>query len=498
MNTDLVLNNSSAPSSLSLSPRTPTLPSPPQATVSMSVTTGGVLSIQLNKQQVCSGSLTINGQTPELVGAEQPDPNHIKINQVYEVLKISVVWTINLFQNDLTITSTIYNVGTTPFTGYFLYLPAFTFSKTPTGTMTTWHWTYLQARGLQVYFPSYMQPIGCVYAADTNYALSIYSSSENQILFNASFVSDGVLPNPLPIEAHIVNTIIPGDSQQATLVIRLTTDSSAAGLLSGYKKAKANQFLTHYQPVPQGATAFQSIDASWVTPSNPGGYNGDARRIDTMDGVTKYLAWQIPRLQSQKQIGIIFWSPGGYQASSMYPLDYDINLQKIEKTWPYLVSGFKHSGYRVGIAARFGEFINPDGLTGYRMADPMNPNDINVMIKRIDYCVKMGIDMWYIDSAGQYPADSQMIQIARAHLGPKHLFFSEYATETTLPFSGVYCEWLGQGTRWMSELTRSHLRYLFDDKSTWLCVDKSGGATPVDLSPMGFQTLIGDWTPQVP
>lgn len=452
----------------------------------------GALHLTLNQQAILGGFPTLSGLTPTVM-AGSIDASNPSLKQFYAEKNLMADWDFRLSGGDLIIDCTISNCGHTASDPIVLAIPPFVFEETPTGTLMAWHWTYLVARGLELYHPSYMQPIGCVMASDSKYGVSIWSPSEKnkQILFNADFIQDGVLPNPLPIRAYTTVVVQPGRSQKVTLQLRIASDHSYQNLLINYKKSIPA--LT-YLPVKKGAVAAQAIDASWVTPENPYGYNGDERRIDTVEGVKKYLAWQIPRLQARNCVGIIFWAPGGFWPTSMYPVDYDVNLKRISATWPALVKGFKDAGFRVGIAARFGDSLNP----GSGRSDPKNPADVKELLKRIDYVAGTGVDLWYIDTAGMYWNDIKMVELARKHLGSKHLFYTEYATDVGMVNAGLYLEWLGSGTRWFSENTRAQLRYLFDDKANMLCVDKSapdnGPTHGTDLSALGFQTLVGDWT----
>ena len=50
-----------------------------------------------------------------------------------------------------------------------------------------------------------------------------------------------------------------------------------------------------------------------------------------------------------------------------------------------------------------------------------------------------------------------MLAIAARHLGAGHVFYSEYANDVSMSFSGVYCEWQGTKTAWLTEPQRLNL-----------------------------------------
>ena len=116
--------------------------------------------------------------------------------------------------------------------------------------------------------PSWACPIGCVHAADSKYAVAAWSASEvgKPSLIQGQWIKDGVLANPLPIELHTMESVAVGGSTDISMTIRVTTDQTNTGLLSGYKAILP---AMSYTPLHKPATEAISIDPSWVTPSDP-------------------------------------------------------------------------------------------------------------------------------------------------------------------------------------------------------------------------------------
>ena len=458
------------------------------STVSVSFAANGTIQVHLGSKLVGSGIPTLQWSTPSLTTGSTISSTHGKIVQSYADKNINIVYDVILSGTDLTVTASVTNNSTQATGPVVLVMPAFTFAKAPTGTMPSWHFSYIGAQGDAVYHPSMGSPLGCVYAADTSYAVAAWSPSEmsRQSLIQGAWVSNGVLANPLPIELHTKNVLAPGNSMDMSLVLRVTTDQTPAGLLSGYKLILP---AMSYTPVGKPLTAFQSIDSRWVTATDPYGYNMAFRRLDLPQGVQSFQATVNPLLRASGGGGVVFWAPGGYQAGSFYPIDFDVNLNRIQATWPSLVTGFHSNGYRLGICARLGDSLNADGSS--HRADPANAGDVSAMLARIDACTNAGIDMWYVDSACSELASTTMCAIAKKHLPANHVFFTEYANDISLSFAGVYCEWMGTSTRWLTEQQRTHLLELYP-KSEWLCMDRSGNAAPAKLVSLGFEPLTPD------
>ena len=459
--------------------------------LALSVTPEGQITVSLNGNVVCQGSPNVWNMIPDKTMARQINQNECQIVQMCDALGASARFMFQLRGQDLIVVAEILNAGTVAISNPQFNLPAFSWPTQPTGTMQRWHWTYLQAQGASTFWPSYQCPIGCVTAGDPSYAISVFSPSEvqaqKQHLIQSSF-NNNILANPMTLEFHTTELILPGGSCAFSMQIRITTDQSMPGLLSGYKAYVPKvRYASESRPMVQ----FASIDNTWVTPTDPYGYNGDNRRIDTPLGVQNYLAMVLPILKATNALGVLFWAPGGVWAPSMYPVDYDVNLQRISGTWPTLVKALKAEGFRVGIAARMGEKYDATG--NIVRADPTSMADISLLLQRLDYCKNTGIDMWYIDSAGGDVQSVAMIKHARDHLGPNHLFFSEYTSESCAVQSGQYLEYMGPGgTRWMGDNVRQQLNYLFDNTINNVCVDRSGTMTLQSLAAIGLCQLIGD------
>jgi hypothetical protein len=456
--------------------------------VTVSFLTNGTIQLRLNNQLVSSGIPTLLNASPTFTTGVAISATHGQLTQQYVPWGLVIVYDCVLSGTDLTISAKVQNNGSNVAGPLNLVMPPFMFSGTPSGTMPSWNSSYLVAQGTGMFHPSSFCPLGCVFAGDSNYAVAAWSPSEiaRQSLIEASWVSDTYLPNPLPIELHTLETVAPGATGTISIALRVTTDQSPNGIQSGYKLWLP---AMSYTPTAAPAVRFQSIGANWVTQNDPYGYDGPWRRLDWPQGVQSYLVTVEPILQAVGGVGVVFWAPGGYQTTTMYPVDYDVNLARIATTWPNLASGFKAAGYRVGIAARLGDALNPDGSV-YR-ANPNSPTDVATMLSRVDYCAGQGIDLWYIDSACNDFASTQMTAIARSHLPASHVFYTEFATDISMSFAGVYCEWDGTQTHWLTELQRSHLMALYPN-SSWLCVDETQTLTNAQIVALGFQPFLPD------
>ncbi len=455
----------------------------------------GALTLALDGRPVITGTLAQYPLKPAHTAARQDSPTHASVETAFTDGS-RAAYTYTLAGNDCTLDYALANASGKPLT---INLGGWTCAFAPgallKGTLPHWHWTYYST--LKVWHPGVMSPLGAVYAADAKTAVVVWSPSEwgRQSLLNATWQFDFKLPNPFGLEFHTQRDVAPGASGHASLVMRVTDDLSQEGLHGGYRKFLETQYPAGlHTPDARPVAQFASVDASFVKPGNPGGYNGDWRRIDRPEGVAEFLRKVADPLRTAHALGCIFWAPGGVDPV-MYPPDFDANLARVADTWPALARGFRERGLRVGVCARAAENVDRTD-PAHPFTTPIDPDDarqVAALRERFRHAAAMGVDAYYLDTFGHDWASTRLLPAIRETVGPDVPIYTEYGTDATLPYADRYCEYSGgDAVRWDSPEQLAALQYLFP-QSVWLCISRTSEPVPKDFTRLRLTPIIQDW-----
>ena len=470
--------------------------SPPSlAAVSLAVQPDtGALTLALDGRPAITGVLAQYSLKTARTAVRQESPTRDTVNVDYTDGS-RAVYTYALEGNDCTLDYTLTNASGKE---QRIDLSGLTCAFAPgarlRGTIPSWHWTYYAIT--RVWHPGLLSPLGAVYATDGHTAAVFYSPSEwgRQSLLNAGWTVDYRIANPFALEFHTQRVVAPGASGSASLVLRLTDDLSQEGLHGGYKKfLDSNYPGPSYVPDPRPAVQFASVDSVHVGPGNPGGYNGDFRRLDRPEGVAAYLRAVADPAQAAHALGCIFWAPGGADPV-MYPPDFDANLARIAGTWPALAAGFHARGLRVGLCARAAENVDRT-QPAHPVVTPIDPDNaaqVGTLLERFRRAARMGVDAYYLDTFGGDVASTRLLPLIRETVGPDVPIYTEYCSDATLPYADRYCEYSGgDAVRWDSPEQLAALQYLFP-KSVWLCLSRTPASWPADYTRLHLTPLIQD------
>ena len=455
----------------------------------------GALTLALDGRPVVTGVLAQYPLKIARTTVRQDAPASDTVNVAYNDGS-SAVYSYALEGDDCTLDYTLTNGSAKPLTIDLSGLKcAFAPGAPLKGTIPSWHWTYFNAT--RIWHPSLMSPLGAVYAADGQTAAVFYSPSEwsRQSLLNATWTLDYHLANPFQLEFHTRRVVPPGGSDHVSLVMRVTSDLSEEGLHGGYKKFLDAKYPgSLYVPDARPVAQFASVDQANVRPDNPGGYNGDWRRLDRPEGVAGFLRQVAEPLQAAHASGCIFWAPGGVDPV-MYPPDFDTNLARIAGTWPALVAGFRARGLRVGLCARAAE--NVDRSQPERpvvtFIDPDDAAQVGALLERFRRGARMGVDAYYLDTFGGDVASARLLPAIRQTVGPDVPIYTEYCSDVTLPYADRYCEYAGgDSVRWDSPEQLAALQFLFP-RSVWLCMSRTADPWPADYKRLHLTPLIQDY-----
>lgn len=406
---------------------------------------------------------------------------------------------------DLTFTVTLANRY--PFGGPSLRYARFTgltvrFSRPADGTLGHWHVSYLAHVGPAIMHPSVQSQVGAWTARDDAFGVGIHLPSHTRRRKFAHADYDHAHQNAIPpvckLGVYTDDITAPQAASQQIVSLRFSRDTSWQHLLEPYRAELAHEPMA-YEPDNRPVVQFASVDAVHVTPMNPYGFNGEPRRLDTLDGVDKFLKWVADPLAAAGGLGCVFWAlQGANPRGAMYRPDFDIFPPEVERLLPALVKGFRARGLRVGLCTRPGEIVErtnwkQDSTT--RITATWQPG-IDRMISRFKAVIDRGFDMFYLDSFGNSFDDYLIMQQLRAALGPKILCWAEHGCEIMLPLCGRYSEWSGGDLTLHSHYTAAIYRWLFPD-SSYLVIDRPtatrGPLSAQDYGSHRYTPLIQDY-----
>ena len=189
----------------------------------------------------------------------------------------------------------------------------FHFARNPTGTLPSWHISYIGAEGSKVFHPGLRQPVGLVYAHDDENAVAAFSATEfdRLSLFNASFQKDGIIPAESFIEFYTLGTAAPGSSVDIDARFRITSNFALPHLLDAYKQVYLQHFPSLlYHPDSRPVAQFAAVGKNLITRDNPLGFGGPFRRLDSAAGSGAYVRIIAPTLENAGGIGFDFLGSG--------------------------------------------------------------------------------------------------------------------------------------------------------------------------------------------
>jgi hypothetical protein len=479
-----------------------------QPLLSMAIAPDGAVSLNLGPKLAANGRWRLMdpigvAQQGEMVAGNcvsstvtLDSPTHATMVDHYSAARIK--YEMSLQQEDLHISMHVENLDPARELVFINFAGiTFHFSSVPIGVLHSSSYVTLLRVGPSMFHPSRITPLGAAFVRDDDFGFSVYSPSEfdHVSLFDAMGTDDK--PIPTQCEPHFLSPVhLPaGKAVDMDVVFRVSADRSMPHLLGGYKKLYDEHFPSMYfKPDTRAVAAFADSGAGFVSRSNPFGFNGAFRRLDSDAGTRAYIRAVAPAIKRAGMLGIIFWSPGGYDPP-MYPPDFDQFPAAVAQNIPTLVDGLKNKfGLHVGLCARCG-----DGVIRQPGKDPVvyrlsstNAEQMQTMVNRFHHAMDMGFDLFYLDSFGaESPDDIEILKKVRATVGPDVQLYTETGSDLTLPYAGRYCEWETNGVLGIDFQTYAALRYL-RPQSPWLCIDRTHQRTLANYIRAGLTPLITD------
>lgn len=328
----------------------------------------------------------------------------------------------------------------------------FRFERPPAGYHRAMHPSYPQAHGVGVCHPSHQTRIGGTYAEDG--AVGVGATpwrtglERTWILFDyGSWAADKRDADPVRKLLYLRPTPVPPRGACTfDLRLRVSPNRDWRHLLAPYREHFRKTFGTlRYEPDSRWiATDYLNHSQRAVSPSNPYGFHGGHRRIDTADGATAFCDRVLPVLREEHGQGIIVWGQGGDDPrGGMYRPDFDVLPPEVEAQWTSIIAPrFREAGVRLGVTTRPHDLaVKLDWRKDQIIRlNPEDPGHREMLWRRFDRMMRRGCTLFYLDSFGSSLEDVKLMRWLRERLGPDIRTYAEHQCDAIVPFSGGYSE----------------------------------------------------------
>lgn len=320
----------------------------------------------------------------------------------------------------------------------------------------------------------------------------------------------GIWPNAIAITNFFYRPLGPGAQDTFEFVLRLSSSTDWHTLLSGYKthiRSRIPALL--YTPDARPVGSFSSIDASYVRPDNPYGYNDSGgtflgRRFDL--SAQPFIDWVTPNLIAGKFQGLIMWQLQGVNPSSptspFYRPDFYVFPPQVLANLPTLVSGFKNHNLKIGLLARPEGIITLSGNWGIHRIQTIgaDPDFIADLLDRFRWAINdMGFNIWYFDTFPYNHGNHLVLKAVRESVGPSVPIYVEHWNVAAAASAGFYSQ-IGYNINYDAggnitlPLNLQILRYIWPET---MLIGKVDAAAPLGVIESMFvnkiSPLIEDW-----
>jgi hypothetical protein len=327
----------------------------------------------------------------------------------------------------------------------------FTFGRPPTGLMLNQHITYFQAHGVGLCHPGPWATIGGSYAADDaiGVGLSPWRTGMNRTLLLWDFTDwNQGKREKLPsrnLIYFVVAPVPPRGAQTFDLRLRVSPDRDWKHLLEPYREHFQKTFgaVRYHADARWIGTDYLNHSVGAISPSNPYGFHGGHRRIDTADGARQFCDLHLGALKDNGGQGVIVWGQGGEEPrGGMYRPDFDVLPPEVEANWPTIAQRFKEAGLKLGVCTRPHDMAVRDTWKSDEIIDidATNPGHRAMLWKRFKTMMDRGCTLFYLDSFGSSYEDVILMKYLREKMGPDILTFCEHQCDAIFAYSGGYSE----------------------------------------------------------
>jgi hypothetical protein len=433
--------------------------------VTFEVTAEGLSAIRLGAREIAKGNWsawnaegwfknggtgkvktkTVSQKSIEVLGADRARVRHVKDD-------IVCVFEYSFAGEDTTISARIENnnadfpMEIAGFSGL-----QFLFDALPAGQMPCQHVSYFQAHGIGLCHPGFWSKIGGSYATDNS--VGIGTSPWKTGLTRTLTLWDYADWNPDKREKSpkrnllyfVVSTVPARGAHTFDLKLRVSPERDWKHLLEPYREHFRQTFgeVKYKADSRWIATDYLNHSQSAVGPTNPYGFHGGHRRIDTPEGAKLFCDTTIAPLKEANGQGVIVWGQGGDDPrGGMYRPDFDVLPPEVEAQWPAIAQRFKDAGLKLGVCTRPCDMAvklnwKSDQIIKINADDPEHRE---MLWRRFKTMMDKGCSLFYLDSFGASFEDVKLMRALREKLGPDVLTFCEHQCDAIMPYSGAYSE----------------------------------------------------------
>ena len=327
----------------------------------------------------------------------------------------------------------------------------FHFSRPPTGLMPVQHISYFRAHGVRLCHPGFWSRIGGTYATDDTVGVgtSPWATGLTRTLTLWDYTDWGqgrrdTVPSRR-LMYFAVSPVPPRGAATFDFRLRVSVKHDWQHLLSPYREHFARTFgpLRYRSDYRWVATDYLNHSQRAVSPTNPYGFHGAHRRIDTDAGSEAFCDKVIPGLKKGGGQGIIVWGQGGDDPrGGMYRPDFDVLPPEVEARWRAMAKQFADAGLKIGVCTRPRHLAVKLNWARDQIIDinPDDPGHRGMIWQRFENMMKRGCSLFYLDSFGASFEDVKLMRFLREKMGPNILTFAEHQCDAMLPYSGGYSE----------------------------------------------------------
>lgn len=242
------------------------------------------------------------------------------------------------------------------------------------------------------------------------------------------------------------------------------------------------------------------VRASEVSPKNPYGFFHPSRRLDTADGVDRFLGEMMAPAAAHGVEGVIIWAWYHAIRGGMYRPDSHILPPEIEANLPRLMRGLEKLGMKAGVCIRPQHLIANCGTYDVAVRGSYDKHNTGLA----DYAahvtrtwVDRGVRHFYADSFGESPWHVPILNSILG-VGAKKVWMEASCNATLAAGGSIYCEHPRMGP-WNTpeDVTAARINHPNVDI---LCAPRQwkldGGSVQtgyVDIVKMGRRPLMWDY-----
>jgi hypothetical protein len=329
--------------------------------------------------------------------------------------------------------------------------PTVDFGRAPVGLLPNFHPTHTASAGVSFMHPGGIR-IGGSYGVGDGFGVGAAPHAAGRFPTAILWDWDWQLleKSPARTPTLFVHAPVPaGGARTFAVTFRFSPDTAWTHLLDPYRRHLHATLgdRTRYDrptqlPLVQGVMNGTEAQRG---PTNPYAYDAN-RRLDSIYGVTSYLAGIAPAMRAIRAQGLVIWGQGGlHPRGAMYRPDFDALPPDVVPNVVRLAEMLREQGMAFGLAARPGQVVQPldwttDTVTWLNVD---RPEELELLTRRFNTAIGRGARLFYLDSFGNRADDVTILRAVRTGVGGQKgvgrdvQMYAEHPSDVILPYSGA-------------------------------------------------------------